>query len=62
MTNILLGIIAVILIAVFFPIVIWLFGAGLAGVFKDMMTLEFWVIFAVFCYALTIFAPSKKAE
>lgn len=60
MANILLGIIAVVLIAVFFPILFWIFGAGLVGAVNTMMTLEFWVIFAVFCYALTIFAPSKK--
>jgi len=60
--HILVGLILLVLIAAFFPIVYWLFAAGIMGVIKDFSSLEFWVIFGVFCYALTIFTPSKKTK
>lgn len=60
--QILVGLILLVLITAFFPFVYWLFAAGIVRVFNDLMSLEFWVIFGVFCYALTIFTPSKKTK
>lgn len=58
--QILVGLILLVLVAAFFPVIIWLFGAALLGIAKDFTSLEFWVMVAVVAYALTIFAPSKK--